>query len=99
MPMPPYPVPCYRTGCANQAAYKIAASWSDGITQELKTYALCCAGCLKDFYRLSCRKHAACHLAPGETLERPGIYEMLRGKRDQQLMRLAELEKEFQASA
>src|SRR5438105_5441606 len=99
MPMPPYPVCCCRAGCPNVAAYKIAGSWSDGVTQELKTYALCCADCLKDLYRLSCGKHATCHLAPGETLERPGIYEMLRGKRDQQLVRLAELEKDFQPSS
>jgi hypothetical protein len=95
MPMPPYPIRCYRSGCPNLAAYKIAAAWSDGVTRELKTYALCCADCLKDFYHLSCRKQTACRLAPGETLDRPGIYEMLRGKRDQQLVRLADRENEL----
>jgi hypothetical protein len=97
MPMPPYPILCYRTGCQHLAAYKIAASWSDGVTQELKTYALCCGDCLKELYHLSCRKQAACRLAPGEKLERPGIYEMLRGKRDQELVRLSEFEKQLDA--
>jgi hypothetical protein len=95
MPMPPYPVQCYRAGCNSLAAYKIAASWSDGITHELKTYALCCADCLKFFYQLSCRKQAACRLAPGEKLERPGIYEVVRGKRDQELVRQPHLEEQF----
>jgi hypothetical protein len=95
MPMPAYPVLCYRQGCTNLAAYKIAAAWSDGVTQELKTYALCCADCLKDLYHLSCRKQAACRLALGEKLERPGIFEMVRGKRDQQLVRLVDLETLF----
>ena len=37
MPMPPYPILCYRQGCEKPAVYKIAAQWSDGITRELKT--------------------------------------------------------------
>jgi hypothetical protein len=93
MPMPHYAVHCYRPGCTQLAVYKIAAGWSDGVTQELKTYALCCSDCLAELYQGSCRKQAACRLAPGETLERPGIYEMVRGKRDRHLVRLAELEK------
>ncbi len=95
MPMPTFPVPCCRPGCTHLAAYKIAAAWSDGVTQELKTYALCCADCLEALYHLSCRKQTACRLAPGEKLECVGIFEMVRGKRDQQLLRLPELEKEF----
>ena len=31
MPMPPYPILCYRKGCNHPAVYKIAARWSDGI--------------------------------------------------------------------
>jgi hypothetical protein len=98
MPMPPYPVYCYGPGCPNLARYKIAAAWSDGITRELKTYALCCTDCLADLYNRSCRKQGACRLAPGETLERPGIYEMVRGVRDQQLVRLPDLEEQFHAA-
>jgi hypothetical protein len=99
MPMPSYPVYCYGPGCQNLAGYKIAAAWSDGVTHELKTYALCCADCLADLYHRSCRKQAACRLTQGEQLERPGIYEMVRGMRDQQLVRLPDLEKQFQSSS
>jgi hypothetical protein len=99
MPMPPYPVRCQRTGCPNQAVYKIAAAWSDGVTRELKNYALCCADCLKDLYVASCCKQAACRLTPGERLERPGVFELARGLRDQQLGRLNDLENQFQSSS
>jgi hypothetical protein len=95
MPMPSYPVCCSRPGCGALAVYKIAARWSDGITQELKTYALTCAGCLAASFRDSCAKQAACRLAPNETLEAPGIYELARGRRDPQLVRREELEKQL----
>jgi hypothetical protein len=93
--MPAYPIRCYTKDCGNVAVYKIAARWSDGIISELKTYGLCCADCLKDWYPRSRGKQAACRLTAGESLEPPGIYSLKRGQRDQQLERLAELEKEM----
>jgi hypothetical protein len=90
--MPSYPVRCYTRGCEELAVYKIAARWSDGVTQELKTYALSCPACLAQWFRTSRAKQAACRLAPGETLESPGIYELARGHRDQQLDRREDLE-------
>ncbi len=88
--MPSYSVCCY--GCGRPALYKIAACWSDGVTRELKTYGLSCAECLADWLARSRAKQAACRLTPGETLEPPGVYEMLRGQRDQQLKRRQDLE-------
>lgn len=90
--MPPYPVYCYTRGCGRLAVYKIAASWSDGITSELKTYALCCAECLADWFRQSRAKQAAYPCFPGENLEPPGIYHLARGQHDQRLVRLSDLE-------
>jgi hypothetical protein len=90
--MPPYPVYCYRKGCGRLAVYKVAARWSDGVTEELKTYALSCEECLPDWFCLSRQKQAACRLAARETLEAPGIYSLARGQRDQQLHRLSDLE-------
>jgi hypothetical protein len=98
MPMPPYPLRCYRPGCEQPAVYKIAARWSDGATEELKTYALTCAACLAEWYRCSCVKQAACRLAPGETLDRPGIFELVRGNRDRQLRRRNDLEDQVAAA-
>lgn len=90
--MPPYPVRCYAPGCGRPAQFKIAARWSDGVTRELKTYFLACPGCLPDLFAQATVKQRACRLAAGETLEPPGVYELTRGARDQQLVRRADLE-------
>jgi hypothetical protein len=88
---------CYRPGCGHLAEYKIAARWSDGMTEELKTYALSCPDCLEHWYARSLEKQAACRLAQGETLERPGIYRLERGRRSRDLARLTELEAKLAA--
>jgi hypothetical protein len=93
-----YPVLCYRPGCGEQAVYKVAARWSDGVTQELKTYALSCPACLAGQFRASRAKRAACRLAAGETLDAPGIYELARGRRDAALVRRTDLEKQLSES-
>ena len=93
MPMPPYPVMCYAPDCPNEAAFKVAARWSDGLTDELKTYYLACPACLPKLYASAVAKRAACRLAAGETLEAPGVYELRRGGRDKQLKRRKDLEK------
>jgi len=93
MPMPVYPVRCTAPGCDRLAAYKIAARWSDGVTGELKTYALSCADCLAALYEWSLARQKMCRLAPAETLEAPGIYQLVRGQRDRELTRRSEFEK------
>lgn len=92
MPMPPYPVRCYADGCGAAAAFKVAARWSDGLTDELKTYSLACTGCVAGLLAAARVKRAACRLAPGETLDEPGVYELSRGGRDRALVRRPELE-------
>ena len=94
MSMQSYPVRCYTPGCEDLAVYKIAACWSDGVTKELKTYALACPVCLAESFRRVRLKQAACRLAPGETLEEPGIYELVHGCRDQKLVRREDLEQQ-----
>jgi hypothetical protein len=95
MPMPPYPIYCSTKGCKNLAVYKIAARWSDGAHEDLKTYGLCCDDCLPEWFRKSHEKQKLCRLTPGEVLESPGIYHLQRGSRDVQLQRLTELEQEL----
>jgi hypothetical protein len=95
MPMPPYSIPCQTNACRNVAVYKIAARWSDGLTQELKTFSLSCSDCLSAWFRSALAKQAACHLAKGETLEPPGIYNLARGVRDKQILRQVELEQQL----
>jgi hypothetical protein len=98
MPMPPYPVLCYSKGCGHKAVYKIAARWSDGMTGELKTYALSCAACLAAWYRAARAKQAACRLAPGEELQPPSVYHLERGQHDQQLRRAEDVENQLAAA-
>ena len=90
--MSPYPVVCYAPMCAAPAAYKVAARWSDGITHELKTYALACAACLPTLFAAAVAKRAACRLTAGETLDAPGVYDLARGARDRVLTRRPDLE-------
>ena len=81
-----FQVKCHRPGCNELATFKIAARWSDGQTDELKTYYLSCAACLAEHFQQSCVKQARCPLALGETLEVPMIFEWRRGERDRQLI-------------
>jgi hypothetical protein len=97
MPMPPYPIYCITQGCKNLAGYKIAGRWSDGLQSELKTFALCCDACLPQWFRQSRDKHKHCRLAPGESLDPPGIYHLERGQRDRALQRLEDLERELES--
>jgi hypothetical protein len=97
MPMSSYLVRCSNPGCEEPAVYKIAGRWSDGVTQELKTYALTCSACLAESFRRSRAKQAACRLAVGETLDSPGIYELARRRRDSQLLRRDDLEQQLSA--
>lgn len=93
--MPPYPIHCFTKGCGKPAVYKVAARWSDGITEELKTYALSCRDCLAAWFQGSLAKHAACRRARNEILEPPGIFDMERGKRDRVLHRRPDLEEQL----
>lgn len=96
--MPPYPVLCTDPGCTSPAAYKVAARWSDGLTAELKTYGLACSGCVGRMHAAAVGKRAGCLLAPGETLDEPGVYELHRGGRDKTLKRRPDLERALDAS-
>ena len=90
--MSPYPVRCYAAACPRAAAFKIAARWSDGVTDELKTYYLACPDCAAALFAAAGVKRAACRLAPGEVLDAPGVYELTRGGRDRALNRRPDLE-------
>ncbi len=98
MPMPPYPLRCYSPQCPELAIYKIAARWSDGVTEELKTYALSCDGCLSEWFRRARQKQAACRLAAGEILDPPGIFRLARGQHDRELLREPELERQLSSA-
>jgi hypothetical protein len=87
-----YQVRCTHPGCTHPAHYKIAACWSDGVTSELKTYALACRGCVAPALKEGRHRQLGCVLAAGESLERPCVYELKAGVRDNELARVPELE-------
>jgi hypothetical protein len=99
MPMLPYTVYCYGAGCPHPAVYKVAARWSDGVTEELKTYGLFCAQCLPEWFRRSLAKQQACRRASNEILEPPGIYRLQRGRHDAELERLVDRERRLLAES
>lgn len=70
-----YPVVCHGAGCTAPGPFKIAARWTDGATQELKTYSLACAECVPGLLAEARAKHAVCRTAEGEILDPPGVYD------------------------
>lgn len=76
--MQPYVVTCTARGCQAPATHKVAARWSDGSTNELKTYALTCTACLSRELRSAKVRRANCRLAPGEILDEPQAIELNR---------------------
>lgn len=87
-----YRVLCTHPGCQAEAAFKIASRWSDGTTEELKTYHLACAQCVQALFDDACKRHGLCRLTHGELLEPPTIFEWTVGQRDKELIRRADLE-------
>jgi hypothetical protein len=79
---------CSAPGCERPAVYKIAASWSDGTSWELKHYGLAC-----DDHRLSQLARGQIHrqdliLADGEVVGQVGLFELRDNARDAELRRL-----------
>jgi len=89
--LPPYRVICGNK-CNRDAAFKIAARWSDGVTRELKTYFLACDACVGKLYAKAVVKKTACRLTADESLGDPEVFELTRGHRDHELVRRSELE-------
>lgn len=90
-------VKCSQDGCAELAAYKIAAPWSDGSFAELKNYGYACPEHLGSVFRLAEQRRQAYQPTPAETIEDIGIYKYEQGKRDRQLQRLWGLEENYRS--
>ena len=90
-----YVVRCTAQGCQDLAEYKIASTWNNGATEELKTYALACASHIEPLFARAHEKSSRCRLAEGESLSPPGIFRIEPGRRDKELVRVPELEAKF----
>jgi len=79
---------CSTIGCQRDAIYKVAASWSDGLSWELKNYGLAC-----EDHRISQLARGKLHrdglvLANGEVVGQVGLYVLETDARDATLSRL-----------
>jgi hypothetical protein len=95
--MLPTVVHCSMPDCQEPAAYKIAASWSDGRFSELKTYGHACSKHLGPVFRDADLRRATYRSAAGETVDELAIYRYEPGRRDRQLQRLHDLEKTYRS--
>jgi hypothetical protein len=71
---------CGAPGCERPVEYKIAAPWSAGKFNELKTYGLCCAGHYAQAYRDALARRKDHALSPEETQGEIGVYRFEKGK-------------------
>jgi hypothetical protein len=85
-------VHCGRPQCGKPASYKIAAPWSAGRFNELKSYGLACADHYREAFRDAQRRSKLHQMSPEETVGEIGIYRYEKGKLDRQLERLGGIE-------
>jgi hypothetical protein len=79
------PVHCGTPGCAADAEYKIAAPWSAGRWNELKTYGLACGAHYAQSYKDALRRRKIQPPSAEEVVGEIGVYRFERGKPDKQL--------------
>jgi hypothetical protein len=79
---------CSAIGCDETAVYKIAATWSDGTSRELKNYGLACEVHRDTQLEVAQLHHAGLQLSEGETVGPVELYLLLPGCRDAQLSRV-----------
>ena len=95
--MPITVVRCSLPNCAEPAAYKISAQWSDGSFSELKSYGFACSDHLGPVFREAEDRREDYKPGPGESLEEIAIYKYEQGRRDRQLQRLWGLEENYRS--
>lgn len=92
-----YPVHCTSPKCNQLAEYKLASRWSDGMTEELKTYGLACSTCLPEMFRQTVQRFGKITVMAEETLDPPGIFLLVKGSHDRTLARQSDLEKKIRS--
>jgi hypothetical protein len=76
---------CGAPGCNTPALYKIAASWSDGSSRELKNYGLACDQHRDQELAAARRRHDRLPRCEDETVAPVELYKLIPGCRDQDL--------------
>jgi hypothetical protein len=81
---------CTAAGCTEPAIYKIAATWSDGVSRELKNYGLACKLHGRSQLERARRRHLDLELAEGESVGPVELYLLEAGRRDAELSRVSD---------
>jgi hypothetical protein len=76
---------CCTPGCSTPALYKIAASWSDGSSRELKNYGLTCDQHRDHELAAARRRHERLPRGEDETVAPVELYRLIPGCRDRDL--------------
>ncbi len=88
---------CSDPSCTEPAVYKIAAPWSNGVFNELKSFGFACADHLGPVFKQAESRRKVYHPTEAETVGVIGIYKYEPGKRDRQLQRLSGLENNYRS--
>ena len=92
-----YTVRCGVPDCEGEARYKVAARWSDGRFNELKTYGHACAEHAGEIFRAAEQRRALCPNVPGETVGETALYRSDDGWLSRRLTREESLEAQFRS--
>ncbi len=80
---------CTAAGCPQPAIYKIAALWSDGTSQELKSYGLVCETHRQERYEQACERSALLSRTADESVGPVEIFRLEPDRRDAELTRVS----------
>jgi hypothetical protein len=80
---------CSTPSCETPAVYKIASSWSDGSSRELKNYGLACDQHRDRELAAARRRHEVLRRGEDETVAPVELYRLIPGCRDRDLEPLA----------
>ncbi|MBV8230694.1 MAG: hypothetical protein JO329_11975 [Planctomycetaceae bacterium] len=83
-----YQPKCTAPKCDKDAVYKIAATWSNSTSRELKNYGLACEDHRDSQLALAQLHRQGLKLAEGEAVGQVGLYQLVPGRRDTELTRL-----------
>lgn len=81
---------CDVEGCEHPATHKVAASWTDGTYRELKNFGVYCEMHAEDELEDARRRQRAVVPAPGESVGPARLYQLSEGRRDAELIPVAD---------
>lgn len=81
---------CDAVGCQSEPTYKLAASWTNGTSRELKSYGVVCPDHLTRLLVRARASRAALVVTEGEYVGEVGVYRLEPGRLDTELTPIAD---------